>query len=128
MNITWAKLTLEEARGLITAYTVTYEIVNSRRRKEVMEEVSEPGDSYKVVGGLDFTSSYSVMVSASTAAGRGISSSATTVQGKHGSTGYRYETSFLYVYLLLAPSFSVFQLRVKGVPNCYEWTVSTAIL
>ena len=98
MNITWTKLTLEEARGLITAYTVTYEIVNSRRRKEVMEEVSEPGDSYKVVGGLDFTSSYSVMVTASTAAGQGISSSATTVQGKHGITGYRYETSCLFTF------------------------------
>ena len=58
MNVTWTKLTLEEARGIITVYTVTYEIVSLRRRKEVMEEVSEVEDSYKVVGGLDFTSSY----------------------------------------------------------------------
>ena len=85
MNVTWTKLTLEEARGIITTYTVTYEIVSSRRRKEVMEEVSEPDNSYKVVGGLDFTSSYLVMVSASTIAGQGISSSAVTVHGKHGS-------------------------------------------
>ena len=84
MNVTWMKLTLEEARGIITFYTVTYEIISSRRRKEVMEEVSEAEDSYKVVGGLDFTSSYLVMVSASTAAGQGISSSAIIVQGKHG--------------------------------------------
>ena len=90
MNVTWTKLTLEEARGLITAYTVTYEIVSSRRRKEVLEEVSAPEDSYKVVGGLDFTSSYLVVVSASTTAGQGISSSAITVQGKHDNTGYRY--------------------------------------
>ena len=83
MNVTWTKLTLEEARGIITTYTVTYEIVSSRRRKEVMEDMSEPDNSYKVVGGLDFTSSYLVMVSASTAAGRGISSSAINAQGKH---------------------------------------------
>ncbi len=81
MNVTWTKLSLEEARGIITTYTVTYEIVSSRRRKEVMEELSEPDNSYKVIGGLDFTSSYSVMVSASTTAGRGISSSTYVVQG-----------------------------------------------
>ena len=81
MNVTWTKLTLEEARGVITAYTVTYEVVDSRRRKDVMEEVGEPEDSFKVVGGLGFTSSYLVMVSASTIAGQGISSSAISVQG-----------------------------------------------
>ena len=82
MNVTWTKLTLEEARGIITAYIMTYEIVSSRHKKEVLEELSEPDNSYKVVGGLDFTSSYLVTVSASTAAGRGISSSTFTVQGK----------------------------------------------
>ena len=82
MNVTWTKLTLEEARGLITAYTVTYETVGSRRKKEAMEEMSEPEDSFKVVGGLGFTSSYLVMVSASTIVGQGMSSSTITVQGK----------------------------------------------
>lgn len=123
MNVTWTKLTLEEARGLITAYTVTYETVGSRRRKEVMEEVSEPENSYKVVGGLGFTTSYSVMVSASTTAGQGISSSAITVQGKHCSIEYRNKI-LCSIYLILAPPYSVFQLRIKGVPNCFEWTVS----
>ena len=95
MNITWTKLTLEEARGFITAYTIIYEAVGLRRRKEVMEEISEPENSYKVVGGLGFTTSYSVMVSASTIAGQGIGSSAITVQGKHCSSTNSYSSVFM---------------------------------
>ena len=112
MNVTWTKLTLEDARGFITAYTVTYEMVGLRRRKEVMEEISEPENSYKVVGGLGFTTSYSVMVSASTIAGQGISSSAITVQGKHCGT----ETEFAFI-IMLSISFSstlfIFPIEIK---------------
>lgn len=124
MNVTWTKLTLEEARGIITAYIMMYEIVSSRHKKEVMEELSEPGKSYKVVGGLDFTSSYLVTVSASTAAGRGISSSTFTVQGKCNSMSTMINALKYDLIVYIAPSYSVFQLRIKGVPNCYEWTVS----
>lgn len=126
MNVTWTKLTLEEARGFITAYTVSYEMVGVRRRKDVMEEISEPENSYIVVGGLGFTTSYSVMVSASTIAGQGISTSAITVQGKH--CHIASESDFMSYQSLLAPAYSFFQLRIKGVPNCFEWTVSTAFL
>ena len=84
MNVTWVKLTLEEARGFITTYTLTFETLDSRRRKEVMEEITQPEDSNKVVGGLGFTTSYLIRISASTIAGQGISSSAITVHGKYG--------------------------------------------
>ena len=124
MNVTWTKLTLEEARGIITAYIVTYEIVSSHHRKEVMEELSGLDNSYKIVGGLDFTSSYLVTVSTSTAAGRGISSSTFTVQGKCDSISTMINALKSGLIIYTAPSYSVFQLRIKGVPNCYEWTVS----
>ena len=74
MNITWVKLTLEEARGFITGYIVSYDTLESRRRKEAVVEIIHPEGSYKVIGGLGFTTSYSVTVSASTTAGQGISS------------------------------------------------------
>ena len=82
MNITWVKLSLEEARGVVTGYTVAYDTLESRRRKEVMLEFAQPEDSYKVIGGLGFINSYSITVSASTAVGQGISSPPITVNGK----------------------------------------------
>ena len=81
MNITWVKLTLEEARGFITGYTVSYDTLDLRRRKEAMVEFIHPEGSFKVIGGLGFTTSYSVTVSASTTAGEGISSPPITAYG-----------------------------------------------
>ena len=74
MNITWVKLSLEEARGVVNGYTVSYETLESRRRKEALLEFAQPGDSYKVIGGLGFTTAYSITVSASTAVGQGTNS------------------------------------------------------
>ena len=81
MNITWVKLSLEEARGVVTGYTVSYDTLDSRQRKEAMLELAEPEDSYKVIGGLGFTNSYSIRVSASTAIGQGTSSPPIIVNG-----------------------------------------------
>ena len=81
MNITWVKLSLKEARGFITGYTMSYDTLDSRHRKEAMVEFAHPEDSYKVIGGLGFTASYSITVSASTAVGQGISSPPIIVNG-----------------------------------------------
>ncbi len=71
MNVSWVKLTLEEARGFITGYMVAYDTMELRRRRAVRMEVVSPDSS---IGGLGFTESYSITVSASTVAGQGISS------------------------------------------------------
>ena len=82
MNITWRKLSLEEARGFITSYTVSYDTLDSRRRKEATVEFVHPEGSYKVISGLGITISYVVTVSASTAVGLGINSPPIIVNGK----------------------------------------------
>ena len=76
------KLTLEEARGLITGYTVTHTAVESRRKRRATIEVVGPDSSYMVISGLGYTQSYLVSVSASTSAGEGISSTPIAVHGK----------------------------------------------
>ena len=83
MNVSWMALSLEKARGFITGYTVTYESLALRQRKEAMMEYVQPAEgSFKVIGGLSFTTSYSVTVSARTTAGEGISNSAILVDGR----------------------------------------------
>ena len=79
MNVTWIALTLEQARGFITGYTVTYQSLALRSRKEAVMEFVQPEGSYKVIGRLEYTTPYLVTVSARTAAGEGISSPAITV-------------------------------------------------
>jgi len=82
MNVSWVKLTLEEARGFVTGYTVRYDTLESRGRRAVRIEAVHPDSSYKVIGGLGFTESYSITVSASTVVGEGMSSSAVLSPGE----------------------------------------------
>ena len=72
MNVTWERLTLEEARGFITAYTITYDSSVSRRKRAAGVKVVDPDQSYAVIGGLELAASYYVILSASTAIGPGI--------------------------------------------------------
>ena len=81
MNVSWEKLTLEEARGFLTFYTITYATLESRRRRDVRMEMVHPDSSYRVIGGLGYTESYSVTVSASTSVGEGVSSIAILSRG-----------------------------------------------
>ena len=102
MNITWIKLSLEEARGVVTGYTVSYDTTDSHQRKEAVLEFAQPEDSYKVIGGLGFTTSYAITVSASTAVGQGISSPPIIVNGEYlgnDSSLYvcKYNTHLLFV-------------------------------
>lgn len=87
MNVSWVKLILEEARGFIVGYTITYNSIEAHLRRDVRMEMVHPDSSYKVIGGLGFTESYSVTVSASTVAGEGLSSFMTLSHGKH--VGYK---------------------------------------
>lgn len=81
MNISWVKLTLEEARGFVTSYTIRYDTLETRRKRAVVMEVVHPDSSYKVIGGLGVTETYSITVSASTSAGEGIESTPFSISG-----------------------------------------------
>ena len=82
MRVSWTRLTLTEARGFITHYTVAYTPSSSGSKRE------EPNTLYQSVGndsneatieGLDGDTAYAVQVSASTAAGSGDYSSLQSV-------------------------------------------------
>lgn len=83
MNVSWVKMTLEEAKGFVISYTVRYDVIESRRRRTVRLEVVEPDSSYKIIGDFGLTESYSITVSASTIAGEGIESAPIIVQGTY---------------------------------------------
>ena len=72
INVSWTLLTLEEARGFVTSYTVSYSKGEGQGRRPVEELVVPGGEqSSAVIGGLDTGSSYLLSVSAGTSAGSG---------------------------------------------------------
>ena len=73
--------TLEEARGFITGYIVSYDTLDPHNRREAMVEFIHHEISYEAISGLGFTISYSFTVSAITTVGQGISSPPITVYG-----------------------------------------------
>ena len=81
VNVSWAPLTLEEAKGFITGYTVTLtpSTNNNRKRQSPVTMTAQPDVSYIVFSGLSAEASYSISVSGSTAAGTGESSSGPTI-------------------------------------------------
>ena len=82
MNVSWVLMTAQEANGFVTTYNVRYDSITSRRKRAVMLEVVDPRSSYKVIGGLGYTQSYLITLSASTAAGEGVGSRQVLVEGK----------------------------------------------
>ena len=76
MMISWRPLTLAEARGVVSHYTVTYSpqvISGGRKRQAAMMEVVSGMDSSMVsIDGLDPDTVYNVQVSASTGGGDGV--------------------------------------------------------
>ena len=80
MLVSWTPLTLSEARGFVTFYTVAYTPVLNSRRRQVSQDtmymsVSADSSSVTIVG-LDGSLAYSVPVSAGTRAGQGVQSTA----------------------------------------------------
>lgn len=82
MQVAWIPLSLEEARGFITLYVVTYSS-DSQRKKRATHTVNVPGDQVSVtIPDLDSNTRYSVSVAATTAAGMGDSSTPVTSPSK----------------------------------------------
>ena len=77
MMVSWRPLTLAEARGFVSHYTVTYSpqiISGGRKRQAAMTEVVSGMDSgqYCDIDGLDPDTIYNVHVSATTGGGDGV--------------------------------------------------------
>ena len=74
MRVSWTSLTLTEARGFITHYTVAYFPLSSGSNQEefsILYQTLSKDSSEATIEGLDGYSAYVVQVSASTAAGDG---------------------------------------------------------
>ena len=90
MRVSWTRLTLSEARGFITHYTVAYFPLSSGSKREelnILYQTVGKDSSKATIDGLDGYSAYAVQVSASTAAGYGDYSGAiidSTHQQAHG--------------------------------------------
>ena len=97
MLVSWTPLTLSEARGFVTFYTVSYTPVLNSRRRQVSQDtmymnVSADSSSVTIVG-LDGSLTYSVQVSAGTRAGQGVQS---TAQVAGITEGERYNIISMY--------------------------------
>ena len=83
MAVSWRPLTLSEARGFVTFYSIAYAPTSNSRRQQApqdMMRVNASADSSNVtIMGLDRDLGYSVTVSASTIAGIGPQSDAVMV-------------------------------------------------
>ena len=72
MRVSWTSLTLTEARGFITYYTLVYFPLSSGSKQEelnILHQTVSKDSSVATIEGLDGYSAYVVLVSASTAAG-----------------------------------------------------------
>ena len=72
MVVSWIPLTLSEARGFITSYTVFYSPqVNRRKRQEpnTMQKTVSGDVNRTIIDGLDPNTAYDVQMSANTKAG-----------------------------------------------------------
>jgi len=77
MIVTWTPLSLEQAHGFITGYTVSYEPApntGGRRKRQAGPRAETVSGTPATIGGLTPNVAYSVTVRASTAAGAGVTS------------------------------------------------------
>ena len=83
MIVAWDPITLEEARGFVTAYKIYYAAQkDAGRRKRATESVSITEGTTTIIGGLDIVFGYSVTISAETRAGRGVMSGPVIAEGE----------------------------------------------
>ena len=73
MIVSWNRVPLSEARGIIVSYSILYqEISDEQTRHTVRNTLVVPGsESSMLIGGLNPSSTYQVFVRASTSAGDG---------------------------------------------------------
>ena len=78
MDVSWRPLTLSEARGFVTFYSIAYTPTPNSRRRQASQDtmyVNASADSSSVtIQGLDGDLAYSVTVAAATRAGIGVES------------------------------------------------------
>ena len=83
MDVSWRPLTLSEARGAVTFYSIAYTPTPNSRRRQTSEStlaVNASNDSSSIsIPDLNRTLAYSVTVSASTIAGTGPAGSSETI-------------------------------------------------
>ena len=73
--VSWTSLTLSEARGFITNYTVTYSSSSDgskRQTQNTLYQIMSAALNETTIEGLDESTAYLVQVSASTAVGAGV--------------------------------------------------------
>ena len=81
VNVSWVKLTLEEARGFVTVYRVNIFVLEGYSRQQSSYMTTVDAESSHVVIEVQPSFSYQVRVSASTSAGEGTFSTATDING-----------------------------------------------
>ncbi len=82
ISLSWTELTLIEARGFVSNYTIRYYTLSESRKRQQLNAMSKTVDANvttATIEGLDETSSYSVQISASNGAGSGVFSTPVSV-------------------------------------------------
>ena len=75
MIVAWENLTLAEARGWITNYTVHYWDVGKENRSTARSNSTTTSDEFSLtINGLDIFRTYNIVVTANTSAGVGMDS------------------------------------------------------
>lgn len=83
LQVSWTRLTLEEARGFVIAYIVMYN-VNEGMRKRETDSISVGADeTTATIGGLQPEKDYFISVAAQTAAGTGVGSEPLFIPSKN---------------------------------------------
>ena len=99
MNVSWELLTLIQARGHVTNYTISYQPTGT---VELETKVVVPGDQNSVViGGLDPYQAYSVQVWANTTAGIGNTSETLTIEATLSQKGNSELSSLILSHVIL---------------------------
>ena len=82
VNVTWMNLTLAEARGWITNYTVHYWDVATETRSIAHNSSASSDKTSLVIDGLDVFRTYNIVLTASTVMGAGTDSTVFVLKGR----------------------------------------------
>ena len=110
MTVSWRLLTLLEARGFITGYTVTYTVSTHARQRQTNMVTTGPDMSFVTIEDLDANAAYNVSVQASNNAG----------------TSEPYLTSALPLAMTFVPPASMTSVPPPGERECISVLAFTA--
>lgn len=82
MLISWEQISLTEAKGFIKFYRIILQAVSSRRKRQTLTFEVPANASSTVLGGLNPSLSYNILVDATTGAGPGSPASAPPISGE----------------------------------------------